>query len=322
MIRSALYDPGNSQLQTGGIELVESWRQSQNSILWLDLEDEEPEVETSVLQQFGIHELAIQDALRTRHPPKLESFEDFVFILLRGLDAKTKDIDFGVIQLALFVSDRFLITRHQQASLSANYLWSAVQEKIDYIAAGPAALAVQLSNRLARRYVEILLDLEPRLDDVEEEMFAAPNDGQLADLTSYKSNLRQLARIARYHEHIFAQLKRGEVRYFDDRLKHNIIDLYEQTERTLSLADLYYQVASDLTDGYLALSSHRLNGVMQVLTIITVLFVPLTFLAGIYGMNFENMPELSTANGYFMVIGIMLGTAILQLFYFRRKGWL
>jgi magnesium transporter len=100
-----------------------------------------------------------------------------------------------------------------------------------------------------------------------------------------------------------------------------LIDFYEQVERTQSLATLHYQIASDLTDGYLGMSSHRLNRVMQILTIITVIFVPLTFLAGIYGMNFENMPELSTRSGYFIVIAIMFVIAVTQLIYFRKKRW-
>jgi magnesium transporter len=85
---------------------------------------------------------------------------------------------------------------------------------------------------------------------------------------------------------------------------------------------VFFLSSTDLTDGYLGMSSHQLNRVMQILTIITVIFVPLTFLAGIYGMNFENMPELSTGMGYFIVIAVMVVIAISQLVYFRRKGWL
>ena len=134
--------------------------------------------------------------------------------------------------------------------------------------------------------------------------------------------MRHLARIATYHENVFKNLKRDETRFVPISLVHEVNDLYEQTERSQSLADLYFNVASDLVDSYLALSSHRLNGVMQVLTIITVIFVPLTFIAGIYGMNFENIPELKVTSGYFIVIGVMFVIALLQLYYFKRKGWM
>jgi magnesium transporter len=273
-----------------------------------------------LLEEFGIHPLAIQDALRARHPPKIETFDDCLFILLRGLDANTTGIEFGVIQLSLFVGSNFFVTRHDKPSVSANGLFDAAVDEPQLMAAGPSALAVQVSGRLTRRYVEILLGLEPRLDAIEDEMFDKPNDALLAELTGYKSRLRHLARIARYHKIVVTELQRPNA-FVDQQLEHEIVDVHDQIERAQSLADLYYEVAADLTDGYLALSSHRLNRVMQILTVITVIFVPLTFLAGIYGMNFENMPELGSRVGYFIVLGVMFVSAVIQLIIFRRKGW-
>ncbi len=289
--------------------------------MWVDIEGSDTEHHESLLRGFDIHPLAIQDALRPRHPPKIERFDNFFFILLRGLDAKSEGIDFDAIQLSLFVGERFLISRHAQSSASVNWLIDRLNEDSKWMAEGPGSLAIRLSNRLARRYVELLLELEPRLDEIEEEMFQQPDDDLLAELTRYKSRLRKLIRIASYHQQIAATLRSAKDPLFDSALSHRIVDLFEQIERSQSLASLYYQISTDLTDGYLGISSHRLNRVMQILTIITVIFVPLTFLAGIYGMNFENMPELSTRTGYFVVIGIMFVIAVMQLIYFRRKRW-
>ena len=321
MIRAILFDPEIRSARSGGDELISEWKESDTGILWIDIEGGDTERDESVLNGFGIHPLAIQDALRPRHPPKIERFDNYWFILLRGLDADSDDIDFGAIQLSIFVGERFLLSRHSQRSVSANWLHDRLQKDSAWMAEGPGSLAIRLANRLARRYVEILLELEPRLDEIEEEMFEQPDDELLSELTQYKSRLRKLTRIANYHQQIAATLRGTKDSFFEASLSHRIVDLYEQIERTQSLANLYYQIATDLTDGYLGISSHRLNRVMQILTIITVIFVPLTFLAGIYGMNFENMPELSTRTGYFVVIGIMLVTAVMQLIYFRRKGW-
>ena len=322
MIRATLYDPKLKKVQRGGIELVDAWKQTDDQIIWIDVESTSNSDDKELLGQFDIHPLAIQDALRPRHPPKIERFKDFLFILFRGLDADTKDIEFGVIQLSLFVGERFLISRHIGSSLSANWLFERLTNEPHLMAEGAGALAVRLSNRLARRYVEILLGLEPRLDEIEEEMFQKPDDSLLAELTRYKSRLRNINRIAKYHEQIAARLRSDKDSLIPDSLEHDIIDLYEQVERTQSLANLHYQIASDLTEGYLGMSSHQLNRVMQILTIITVIFVPLTFLAGIYGMNFQNMPELASRSGYFVVIAVMFVVAVMQLFYFRKKRWL
>lgn len=322
MIRAILFDPETGSGQLGGEELISDWKQSGTKILWVDMEGGDAEHDRSVLSDFGIHPLAIQDALRPRHPPKIERFDNYWFILLRGLDADSDGIDFSAIQLSIFVGERFLLSRHSQRSVSANWLVDRLKRDPAWMAEGPGSLAVRLSNRLARRYVELLLELEPRLDEIEEEMFEQPDDDLLSELTQYKSRLRKLTRIANYHEQIASTLRGTSDSLFDASLTHRIVDLYEQIERTQSLASLYYQIATDLTDGYLGISSHRLNRVMQILTIITVIFVPLTFLAGIYGMNFENMPELSTRRGYFVVIGIMFVIAAMQLIYFRRKRWM
>ena len=322
MIRSLLFDTRAGSISAGGLEQVQTWQDNPELVLWLDIGSEEVAKERQILEDFNIHPLAIQDALRQRHPPKLEQFDDYLFMLLRGLDADTEGIDFGVIQLSLFISDRFLITRHNKASVSANWLFDKIQAEGGGNDVSPGALAVRLSGRLVRRYVEILLDLEPRLDDIEQEMFSQPDDRLLAELTGYKSRLRHLARIANYHMHVVSELQKVGSPQVSTSLEHEIVDLFEQVERTGSLAGLYYEVAKDLTDGYLAMSSHRLNNVMQILTVFTVIFVPLTFLAGIYGMNFQNMPELNTSFGYFIVLAVMGLAAILQFSFFRRRGWI
>jgi magnesium transporter len=98
--------------------------------------------------------------------------------------------------------------------------------------------------------------------------------------------------------------------------------VFEQQERVNSLTTLYYELASDLIDSYISIASHRLNQVMKILTIITAVFIPLGFLAGIYGMNFENMPELHSRNGYFILLGVMASIVLLLLFVFRKIRWL
>ncbi|MFT5136980.1 MAG: magnesium transporter [Arenicella sp.] len=322
MIRAFLYEPNTKVSKHGGVELIQVWSDSQHSLIWLDIQGEPKEKDIALLGQFKIHPLAIQDALRPRHPPKIERFEDFLFILLKGLDADSSGIDFGAIQLSLFVGDRFLISRHTKSSVSVNWLFTKLQRDTALMQGGPGALAIRLSNRLASRYVEMLLELEPRLDEIEEEMFRSPDDKLLAELTGYKSRLRKLTRIASYHKDLAAALRDREEPLIDASLSHEIVDLYEQIERTQTLSNMYYQICNDLTDGYLGMSSHQLNRVMQLLTIITVIFVPLTFMAGIYGMNFEYIPELGFKAGYFVLLGVMLVSAIVQIIYFRRRKWL
>ena len=153
-------------------------------------------------------------------------------------------------------------------------------------------------------------------------MFERPNDSILSELVSYQTHLRKMIRFLSYHKQIFDSDDLKGLPGTDKDYIHEQKDVYEHSERGFSLASLYYQNASDLIDGYISLASHRLNQIMKVLTIITVIFVPLSFIAGIYGMNFENMPELKSKSGYFILLGSMFLIATTLLFAFKRKKWL
>jgi magnesium transporter len=175
---------------------------------------------------------------------------------------------------------------------------------------------------MVEHYLQLILGLEPRLEELEEEILTQPRDEILGELSGYKTELKKLRRVFVYHQQIFSMLKTHSFASFGEDITHELNDVYEQQERAGSLTDLYYELASDLIDSYISIASHHLNQIMKVLTIITAIFVPLSFLAGIYGMNFEHMPELHSSSGYFILLGVMLGIATILLLVFRKKRWL
>jgi magnesium transporter len=323
VIRCMLFETPDGRLSTGGRELVERWKADERTLIWLDLGDE-PAEETGRLlrEEFSLHPLAVSDALRERHPPKLEHFEEYTFLLLRGLSADTRDTDFSAIQLALFVGRRFLVTRHSADSPSTDRLWREVQEDAGRFAAAPSVLALRLCRIMVDRYLGILLALEPRLEELEDEILDSPRDELLGELAGYKSSLKKLRRIFAYHQQVFSTLRNSASPFFGAEVVHELNDVYEHQERAVSLSGLYYELAVDLVDSYISLASHHLNQIMKVLTIVTAIFVPLSFLAGLYGMNFENIPELHARSGYFILLGVMGGIAVTLLALFRKKRWL
>ncbi len=323
MIRTLLYDRDRNQVRTGGPELVSAWQQDTGSTIWLDCADEPVAAERQLLQEcFGLHPLAIQDAERLRHPPKVESFESFTFILLKGLNADSEALDFSTIQLALFIGERFLVTRRSGESRSTNSVFEETTGNPAAFSDGPAAIALRICRRSVDRYLKILLDLEPRLEAMEVEVMQNADDALLAELLYYKTQLKKYRRVFLYHEQVFDELRSGTFAGIEAGRKHEIVDVYEQQERAVSLAALYYELAGDLADGYISVTSHRLNQIMKVLTVVMSIFVPLSFLAGIYGMNFDNMPELHSQSGYFILLGLMASLVTILLVLFRRKKWL
>ena len=321
MIRTLLHDPATSALRQGGAELIDEWVRMPSTSIWVIIEHEPVESETQLLRRFGIHQLAITDALRTRHPPKIEPFKDNTFILLKGLDATSTSLDFGTIQLSLFLGERFLVTRSSAHSVSTETVHDAMIAGEIAPDTAPAALALRLCRTVADRFLPLLMSVERRLEEMEAEMLEQPSDDLLAELVRQKGDLKQMLRVLQYHAQVFS-FARAQTPAQLQGYDHELTDVQEQLDRHLSLARLYYEMTDDLMSGYLSLSAHRLNQIMQTLTIVTVVFVPITFMAGIYGMNFAYMPELEYRPAYFMLLGTMLVvvTAILVVFY--QRGWL
>ena len=322
MIILQLYHKANNTQTIGGIELLDQWEKDEDTTLWLDIDGPLDDTMSALLhKRIGLHPLALKDAARDRHPPKIEDFKDHTFLIFKGLSADSDNIDCSTIQIALFVGERFLVTRHSGKSPGIIKLRNEIEIDLHLFANGAGAMAARLARLFINRYLKILLDLEPRLEYLEESLMGDSGDEILTELVAHKSDLIRLQRIFYYHTQLTEELNSELHPGFAADAQHVLTDVYEQQERVGSLCTMYYQLASDLIEGYISVSSHRLNQIMRVLTIITAIFVPLSFLAGIYGMNFEHMPELHSRWGYFGLIGVMGLIATSLLIFFRRQGW-
>ena len=171
-------------------------------------------------------------------------------------------------------------------------------------------------------YLDAMLAFEAKLADLEDAMQEQPNDALMRDLIAYQSRLRKLKRIFSYHERLVQNL-RLEIpqRLIDEEgdIEHALQDLYERCERLHGLCTMYYEICGDLINGYLSLTSHTLSNTIRDLTVLTALFLPPTLIVGIYGMNFDNMPELHWPYGYFIVLAAMAVLGIATGLWAWRK---
>ncbi len=308
---------------SGGRELLDKWREDSGAYLWLDIEGEPTEEISALLSSMGCDELAIHDSFRARHPPKVERFADNTFILFRGISRLDDSLELEPQQLGLWVGERHLITFHRGGSISVTHMWQ--RESQERLLDNPGNLALRLIHFASGRYLEKLLDFEDRLGDLEDSLLEEQSDEGMRELVGYRSRLRRLRRIFNYHQVMADQIYREGSPHLGTgpgESSHMRRDFYDRCERLHSLCQMYYEICGDLVEGHISLSSHNLNQTMKVLTIISALFVPLTFLAGIYGMNFEIMPELGWQYGYFTVLGVMAVMATTMLIVFRRIRWL
>lgn len=322
MINSIFLDSkGNST--EGGAELVAQWQADTASRIWLDIEGGINDEAKALLEQLGCDPLAIKDSSRTRHPPKIEHFEDNTFLLFRGITELNQELELLPQQIGLWVGERLLITVHRGNSVSVNHHWQRALNKPAL--AEPGRLALEVIHYASGRYLETLLEFEERLADLEDGLLADISETDMKQLVAYRTRLRKLKRIFNYHLSLAESIWRDGGPFLgkgEDSLNHIRRDVYDRCERVHSLCSMYYELCSDLVEGHISLSSHHLNETMKILTIISAIFVPMTFMAGIYGMNFEYIPELGWRYAYFSLIGIMAVMAISMLVIFKRIKWL
>jgi magnesium transporter len=307
----------------GGEELINTWREHKDSYLWLDIDSHDKEQERLLLQQMGCHSLAITDAQRDRHPPKIELFKDYIFMLYRGIYEPQDDLLFEHLQISMFVGVNILITTHSKDSMSIEHLFGKEGEK--YLGKSPITLALRIFHFSCGIYLNKLFEFEEKLEALEDKFQLGGDDKMMQEITLYRSRLTKLKRTFSYHSNIGSELKilvTDDTPIINQAEMHTVIDVHERIERLLSLSQMHYDICSDLINGYLSVTSHQLNATMRVLTVITAIFIPLGFLAGLYGMNFEYIPELKVTNAYFYLLGFMAFLATSLIILFKKKRWL
>lgn len=319
-VRCMLIEPSRGTATEIDEAQQDQWLQEppDDGFIWIDV-NEPDERDDDRLAEMGVHPLALQDAQRQRHPPKFEQFGAHRFTLLKDLVTVGEALECRTCQSAQFVFSRALVTRCYSPPPSVKGLWNDVLVSPDLAGNHPDELSLRLMRRLADRYLAVLIEFEEQIEVLERDALESPTDALLTRLTNFRTNLKRMRRIFTYHEQAIADLRASP---HDPEIDHQLNDVAEQFVRVSSLATLHHDITSELAEGVMAMMSHRLNGIMKVLTVVTVIFVPLSFMAGVYGMNFEYMPELSARNAYFTLLSVMGLVAVSLIGMFRWKRWI
>lgn len=288
--------------------------------LWINLNNASQEEQLQIMQRFAIGPTLAEDFSRERHPPKMEAQTDFTLLIMRGYaDADFSEYNSSA-QVNLLYSKQVLISKIQCHNPVL------LKQLEPQITAGKnsniADWIKQLIFVVSGSYLEKLINFEDEQSELEDVMLHSGNDEQMALIMRYRSVLRKINRNLAYQKDIFSDALYEEqsplLRHFNST---EIRDFYEKFERLHSMTDMYYDQLSDLVHSYMSTTSHQINERMKVLTIVSTIFIPLTFIAGIYGMNFINMPELQMMDGYFIVLTAMAIGGITGLTWFKIRGW-
>jgi magnesium transporter len=272
---------------------------------------------------FHLHPLVLEDILNTDQRPKLEDYGDYLFIVLKMLHLGENGREILTEQVSLIVGENYVISLHEQDE----DVFEAVRERLKanrgrIRKAGADYLAYSLLDLIVDHYFLILENLGEVIEDLEAELMARPNPITLSQIHRLKRDTIMIRKSVWPLREVISRLERSESPLIKDPTSLYLKDVYDHVIQIIDNIETFRDILAGMLDIYLSSVSNRLNEIMKVLTIIATIFIPLTFVAGVYGMNFENMPELKWKYGYFIILGLMAGVAGIMLEYFRRKGWL
>jgi magnesium transporter len=297
-------------------------------VLWVDVEGL-GHVETirELGEMFSLHRLALEDVLNVHQRPKVESYGDYHFIVTR-MARLNEHVD--TEQLTLFLGENFVLTFQEgQPGDCLDAIRQRIRQKRGRIRdAGLDYLAYALLDAVVDGYFPILEEYGERLETLEDEIVTHPSSNTVARIHEIRRDLLTLRRAMWPQREVFNALLREEMEMVTNETRLYLRDCYDHTTQIIDLVETYRELGADLTDVYLSSISNRTNEIMRVLTVIATIFIPLTFIAGVYGMNFNtstspwNMPELNWYWGYPFVFTLMTVIAVGQLAFFRRRGWL
>lgn len=270
-----------------------------------------------------LHPLALEDILNTNHPPKYEEYPEAILIILKLLDFDSDSGEIYAEQFSLVVTaDRLLSFRELSSPL-----FQEVQRRLEnksgrFRERGADYLAYALMDSVVDSYFHVLEKIGDQLEQIESQLVSQPGKEHLQQIHQLRGQLFFVRKVISPLRELTASLVRSESPFIDTQTRIYLRDLHEHVAHVIDNMENYRDTAKGLIDLSLSNMSYRTNEVMQVLTVIASIFIPLTFIAGVYGMNFEFMPELGWRYGYPLIMAIMLACMIGMLWFFKRKKWL
>lgn len=286
--------------------------------------DSDGEEERTVLQDvLGIHTLLVDDAFNSAQSPKVEDHGDYMYLILHGLRIGTKTaLDIDTTDLDLFLGKNFLVTHYHRDLSSVQRVVAAVEKDPSILAAGPAVVAHRLIDHMIDEYFPLMEQLDDQINKLESEVLHGAGPTFQQRIFELKRGLLRLRRTGLYQRDILHRLARGDFALLPVATRPFYRDVYDHFIRITDEAESYRELVASAYEAHLGVQGQKLNEIMKVLTLFSTVVLPLNFITGLYGMNFEYMPGLHWAYGYETAI-IAMVTLVGSLFYFfHRRGWI
>jgi magnesium transporter len=313
----------NATLRQGGAELIDDWKSDSDEKLWVDILDpEQHAIEPLLEERFGFHELAAEDSLSGTTLPKYDSFPTYDFFIFRTVDVDVSQHASETYKIAAFLGSDFLFTVHRGNVAAIDDVCNRLPGDRRILERGPDFLLYSIVDQMVDAHFPLMETIEEAVDDLQDRIFENAEPSHLDELLHLKRDVNVLRRHSLPQRELLNQISRGDANFVQPQHLIYFRDVYDHMFRISETIDVDRDQMTGTMDAYLSVVANRTNETMKLLTIFSALMLPLTLIAGIYGMNFEHMPELKWIHGYPFALGLMIGTALLMLFFFWMKGWM
>jgi len=300
-----------------------------DSVIWVDLLGEKPEqVEQArqlLLGVFHFHPLTVEDCIETRNQPKVEAFPDHFYFIVHGIKpGETGPGNFVTKELDGYLGPNYVVTYHDQRFRSIKAVKLQVRSSTFACQRGAAYLLHQILDNIVDLYMPIVDDFDKEINNLEVRVLGMrkSDTAVLEDVMDLRRSVARLRRISARQMEVLYRMSHGEFPQIPENVLPFFRDVHDHLMRISDLADSYRDLVGSLFDIHFSVVANRTNDVMKALAVLSAIILPLSLIAGIYGMNFENMPELKSRNGYFITLGVMAAISIFLLYYFWRRGWI
>ena len=293
------------------------------TVTWINVSGLNEEIISDIGSQFNFHPLLLEDILNTEQRPKMDEYDGYVFFVLKMLTYDEEEHEVEAEQISIILSEDCVISFQEVEGDVFDPLRERLRANKGIIRKhGADYLAYSLIDGIVDNYFTILEKLGDEIEDLEDNLLEDPDAEDIEALHVMKRQMITLRKSIWPLREVISKLERGSIEFIEDTTRLYLQDVYDHTIQAIEAVETYRDLLAGMLDIYLSSISNRMNEIMKVLTIIGTIFIPLTFVAGVYGMNFEHMPELEWRLAYPAVWVVMIAITIAMLVYFRRKKWL
>jgi magnesium transporter len=302
--------------------------EDEHGILWVDLNgDSDEEVQQLLSQTFGFHPLAIDDTLNETHLPKIDDWGGYLYLVLRSVNYRADQHRAQLPELDIFLGKNYLITYHDKPLEALETVWDVCAHDERLMQNGPAYLLYRLADEMVNRYLDVIEEMENSVEEIESQVLAGPNPRIQREIMRLKHVALQLRRVLSLQREVLNRLSRDPYALITDEERFYFRDVYDHLIRLYDMVDGVRDLVMGTMDVYLSVVNNRMNDIMKTLTLITTLFMPLTFVTGFFGMNFfgPSVPTLdiwTSSVPFVLTLLLMLLVPFTMFFWMRRRQWM